>query len=125
MEVSPLSNNAPSGKTIFRLKFFIQFDFTLVNICLNCPYSGQHCPSALHHIHGINFILHRSKSKRSTRTGTNGKEAVRAEILLKFVQVGKRYKCANLTLLKPARQTHKRRMEAKRKMFIFFTQTKE
>lgn len=106
------------------LKFFIQFDFTLFSTCQNCPYSGQHYPSALHNIHGTNFILHRRLKKAPGKVQMERRQ-VRAEILLKFVQVGKRYKCANLTLLKPARQIHKRRMEAKRKMFIFFIQTKE
>jgi len=49
MEVSPPSNNAQSGKTQ-SLKFFNEFDFTLVSICLHCPYLCQLCPSALHNI---------------------------------------------------------------------------
>lgn len=57
MKVSPLSNNAQPGKTVFRLKFSNQFGFTLVNIWLYSPYFHQVCPSTIHNILATNFVL--------------------------------------------------------------------
>lgn len=97
-------------KTVLRL--FNQFDFTLPYIWHYCPYLWQLCPSALHNICAANFVQHKSKSlleryNREQKTVWN------------VYRQAKQYKNANLTLLKSAKQIHKRRMKAKRKLFIF------